>query len=85
MHGEFPLQPVPNYGLYITEEDGEVDKDFPCLDPKEVVAKFGFTCLGLVEHKNTKSVCFDNSQVLINNESIEESLNKSVVNNGKII
>lgn len=45
--------------MYICEEDGEVDGDFPCLDPKESVAKFGFTCLGLVEHKETlKSVTF---------------------------
>lgn len=69
IHGDFPLEPVANYGLYITEEDGEVDRDFPCLDPKEVVAKFGFTCLGLVEHKNAKSVCFDNPPT----ESVEEN------------
>lgn len=65
-HGEsnINLKPVTNYGLYICEEDGEVDRDFPCLDPKESVAKFGFTCLGLVEHKeNLKSVSFpDESQ-----------------------
>lgn len=46
--GDYPLKPVANYGLYITEEDGEVDSDFPNLDPKECVAKFGFTCLGNV-------------------------------------
>lgn len=68
--------------MYITEEDGEVDSDFPCLEPKEGVAKYGFTCLGLVEH-NTKSVCFDNSQVSGNNESVEESLNK-FNNSGKL-
>lgn len=37
------------YGLYITEDDGEVDWDFPCLDPREVIAKFEFSSLCLVE------------------------------------
>lgn len=32
-----------------------MDRDFPCLDPRECVAKFGFTSLGLVEHKNSHS------------------------------
>lgn len=76
VHGDFPLQPVTNYGLYITEEDGEVDRDFPCLDPREVVAKFGFTCLGLVEHKNSKNVYFDNPHISKQAESIEEPSNK---------
>ncbi|VEN35508.1 unnamed protein product [Callosobruchus maculatus] len=53
------LKSVLQYGLYITEEDGEVDRDFPCLDAKEPVSKFGFTTLGLVEHKEaTKTVNF---------------------------
>ncbi|KAK5649002.1 hypothetical protein RI129_003894 [Pyrocoelia pectoralis] len=66
IHGDFPLKPVSHYGLYITEEDGEVDHDFPNLDPKESVAKFGFTCLGLVEHKQiTKNVSFESSQTMI--------------------
>lgn len=62
------LKPVAQYGLYITEEDGEVDRDFPCLDPKEPISKFGFPCLGLVEHKeNQKSVNFhEDSQPLLN-------------------
>lgn len=80
IHGDFPLQPVSKYGLYITEEDGEVDHDFPNLDPKECVAKFGFTCLGLVEHKNnSKNVSFETSQVLINNELIEDNMNGSKI------
>ncbi|XP_034949832.1 target of rapamycin complex 2 subunit MAPKAP1 [Chelonus insularis] len=40
---------ISKYGLYITEDDGEVDLDFPCLDPREVIAKFEFSALGLVE------------------------------------
>lgn len=83
VHGDFPLQPVAHYGLYITEEDGEVDRDFPCLDPREVVAKFGFTCLGLVEHKVGKNVCFDNSHTSSRPESIVESSNKLISDRAK--
>ncbi|KAF4529322.1 hypothetical protein B566_EDAN011416 [Ephemera danica] len=36
------------FALYIAEDDGEVDWDFPCLDPQESVAKFGFSYLALV-------------------------------------
>jgi hypothetical protein len=35
--------------LYIAEDDGDVDCDFPCLDPRETVGKFGFNYLALVE------------------------------------
>ena len=44
-------QKISQYGLYITEDDGEVDWDFPCLDPREAISKFEFTTLGLVEMK----------------------------------
>ncbi|XP_050303512.1 stress-activated map kinase-interacting protein 1 [Anthonomus grandis grandis] len=54
--GDYAMKPVSNYGLYITEEDGEVDSDFSHLEPKECVAKFGFTCLGLVEHTEPPKV-----------------------------
>ncbi|XP_066147220.1 stress-activated map kinase-interacting protein 1 [Euwallacea fornicatus] len=64
--GNYCLKPASNYGLYITEEDGEVDRDFPNLEPKECIAKFGFSCLGLVEHKQPL--------VSINNEPAEETL-----------
>ena len=40
---------VEHYGLHIAEDNGEVDWDFPCLDSKETVAKFGFGFLALVE------------------------------------
>lgn len=64
MHGDFPLLPVSGYGLYYTEDDGEVDRDFPCLDATECVAKFGFTCLGLVEQRNNmKNVSFETTEV----------------------
>lgn len=37
------------YSLHIAEDDGEVDMDFPSLDPREPVSKFGFAKLALVE------------------------------------
>nr|CAG4641729.1 EOG090X072S [Eurycercus lamellatus] len=40
--------PVDNYALFIAEDDGSPDADFPCLEPKEIVGKFGFTSLALV-------------------------------------
>ena len=40
--------PVSHYALLIAEDDGSPDADFPCLEPKEVVGKFGFTTLALV-------------------------------------
>nr|XP_054769405.1 target of rapamycin complex 2 subunit MAPKAP1-like [Lytechinus pictus] len=40
---------VESYCLMIAEEDGEVDMDFPALDSREVISKFGFNTLALVE------------------------------------
>ncbi|CAI9741462.1 Hypothetical predicted protein [Octopus vulgaris] len=37
------------YSLHIAEDDGEVDMDFPSLDNREPVSKFGFSKLALVE------------------------------------
>ncbi|XP_011143027.1 target of rapamycin complex 2 subunit MAPKAP1 isoform X1 [Harpegnathos saltator] len=42
---------ISRYGLYITEDDGEVDWAFPCLDLRETISKFEFTTLGLIEMK----------------------------------
>ncbi|XP_044259448.1 stress-activated map kinase-interacting protein 1 [Tribolium madens] len=65
MYEDYSWKPVNNYGLYITEEDGEVDRDFPNLDPRENIAKFGFACLGLVEHSDpSKCVSFGNSETV---------------------
>ncbi|XP_053398792.1 target of rapamycin complex 2 subunit MAPKAP1-like isoform X2 [Mercenaria mercenaria] len=47
---EPPLQENTDlYCLHIAEDDGEVDTDFPSLDSKEPVSKFGFTKLALVQ------------------------------------
>lgn len=40
---------VKSYCLQIAEDDGEVDTDFPALDNKESITKFGFTYLALVQ------------------------------------
>ncbi|XP_017880673.1 stress-activated map kinase-interacting protein 1 isoform X1 [Ceratina calcarata] len=51
-HPYHPLkEDITRYGLYFTEDDGEVDWDLPCLDPREVISKFEFTTLGLAEMK----------------------------------
>lgn len=44
---------VENYGMHIAEDDGEIDWDFPSLDPRETVGKFGFKFLAMVEGNNT--------------------------------
>lgn len=40
---------IEMYALHIAEDDGEVDMDFPSLDSREPVTKFGFSKLALVE------------------------------------
>lgn len=50
-HPQLALLTVRNYALHITEEDGEVDPDFPPLDLQEPCAKFCFSHLSLVERR----------------------------------
>lgn len=50
LHADVPLESVENYGLYITEGDGEID-DFPPLDLREPCSKFRFSHLALVKRK----------------------------------
>lgn len=55
---QFPdiiLNSVRNYGLYITEEDGDVE-DLPPLDLKEPCSKFCFSHLALVGRKLSESL-----------------------------
>jgi len=40
---------IEAYALHIAEDDGEVDMDFPALDNREPISKFGFSKLALVE------------------------------------
>nr|CAG4650185.1 EOG090X072S [Sida crystallina] len=46
--------PVGQFALFIAEDDGSPDADFPCLEPREVVGKFGFTTLALVRVASPK-------------------------------
>uniref|UniRef100_A0A182P5W9 Uncharacterized protein n=1 Tax=Anopheles epiroticus TaxID=199890 RepID=A0A182P5W9_9DIPT len=47
------LRPVRHYGLYMAEEDGELDLDFPPLDVNEPCSKFRFTHLVMAERRLT--------------------------------
>ena len=40
---------VGNYSLFMCEEDGNVDWDFPALEPSDQVSKYGFSILAVVE------------------------------------
>ena len=52
---------VDAYALHIAEDDGQVDVDFPALDNREPISKFGFAKLALVQRElaavpNTKVI-----------------------------
>lgn len=64
---DVPLLSVQNYGLYITEGDGEID-DFPALDLREPCSKFQFSHLSLVERKNTDIVMRQDSRPISETE-----------------
>ncbi|XP_067946635.1 target of rapamycin complex 2 subunit MAPKAP1-like [Watersipora subatra] len=44
------------YSLHMTEDDGEVDDDFPALDHKQPISKFGFAKLALVVQRPAQPV-----------------------------
>ncbi|KAG0712304.1 Target of rapamycin complex 2 subunit MAPKAP1 [Chionoecetes opilio] len=50
---------VDHYALHIAEEDGQVDWDFQALRPRDVVEKFGFNVLALVERKTDREASQD--------------------------
>ncbi|XP_058819605.1 stress-activated map kinase-interacting protein 1 [Topomyia yanbarensis] len=45
------LRSIRHYGLFMTEEDGEIDLDFPALDVREPCSKFCFSHLAIAERK----------------------------------
>lgn len=63
---------ISQYGLYITEDDGEVDWDFPCLDPRETISKFEFTTLGLVEMKPSDKARHDTTKTIVTKDVVED-------------
>lgn len=56
LNPEIQLESVKHYGLYISEDNGEMDMDFPPLDLREPCSKFGFTCLTLAELRPTAHI-----------------------------
>lgn len=46
-HPELQLQSVKYYSIYMVEEDGEIEPDFPPLDPSEPCSKFCFLYLAI--------------------------------------
>lgn len=72
----FYSQDISKYGLYITEDDGEVDWDFPCLDPTEVIAKFEFSTLGLVEMKPSDKARHSTLKTITEQTNEKEKLEK---------
>lgn len=67
------LQSVRHYGLYITEDNGEVDMDLPALDLREPCSKFGFSHLALAERRldsfTSMSTRFEDRTLSITSES----------------
>ncbi|KAG5675063.1 hypothetical protein PVAND_005000 [Polypedilum vanderplanki] len=68
------LEEVKNYGLFISDETGEPDLDFPALDLKEQVSKYQFNILALSKRiippyfqNRTLSVNSDTTTTIINN------------------
>lgn len=75
---DVPLLSVQNYGLYITEGDGEID-DFPPLDLREPCSKFRFSYLALVERKNTDIVMRQDSRPISETDSTLNSPNQDTI------
>lgn len=75
---DVPLLSVHNYGLYITEGDGEID-DFPPLDLREPCSKFRFSHLALVERKNTDIVMRQDSRPISETDSTLNSPNQDTI------
>ncbi|KAL9706300.1 hypothetical protein quinque_009818 [Culex quinquefasciatus] len=66
-HPDVSLKSVKHYGLFMSEEDGEIDLDFPALDVREPCSKFCFTHLALAERRpsdqRTRSMTSDLGEV----------------------
>eukprot|EP00800_Vazella_pourtalesii_P014307 TRINITY_DN3618_c0_g1_i1.p1 TRINITY_DN3618_c0_g1~~TRINITY_DN3618_c0_g1_i1.p1 ORF type:complete len:483 (-),score=-0.07 TRINITY_DN3618_c0_g1_i1:56-1504(-) len=48
--------PVDNFMIYIADENGEIDRDFPALDRSDYLKKFRFSHLGLVRVESTNKL-----------------------------
>lgn len=83
------LEEVKNYGLFISDESGEPDLDFPALDLTESIAKYQFNILALAKRviphiqNRTLSVASDTTNVLIHPVNRQSSIdtNRSLPTN----
>lgn len=50
MYPEVNLKTVKHYRIYMVEEDGEIEPDFPPLDPSEPCSKFCFLYLAIAPY-----------------------------------
>lgn len=75
---EVTLLSVQNYGLYITEGDGEIE-DFPPLDLREPCGKFRFSHLALVERKLSDAVIRQDSRTIADAESLLNNSNQDTI------
>ncbi|XP_070497133.1 stress-activated map kinase-interacting protein 1 [Chironomus tepperi] len=83
------LEEVKNYGLFISDESGEPDLDFPALDLTESIAKYQFNILALAKQvmphtqNRTLSVASDTTTVLIHPVNRQSSIdtNRSLPTN----
>ncbi|XP_062707347.1 stress-activated map kinase-interacting protein 1 [Aedes albopictus] len=68
---EVGLRSIRHYGLFMTEEDGEIDMDFPPLDVREQCAKFCFSHLAIAERKASEiqtQSSFSQSSTIVSDE-----------------
>ncbi|GAB6024899.1 Target of rapamycin complex 2 subunit mapkap1 [Chamberlinius hualienensis] len=75
---------VDYYDLRFVEDDGEVDPDFPCLERDNLMSKFGFHYLALVEHGSPTTTTRHLSSSLRGEQSSSISKTKRVVRDNKI-
>lgn len=77
-YNDAPLLSVQNYGLYITEGDGEID-DFPPLDLREQCSKFRFSHLAMVERKAGDGASSRHDRPLSLSPTIDSSFNQEIL------
>jgi target of rapamycin complex 2 subunit MAPKAP1 len=72
------IEEVRSYGLFISDETGEPDVDFPALDLNEQVVKYQFTYLAMAKARHvpqfsqrTLSVASDTTNVIFSSSSIK--------------
>ncbi|KAH3777865.1 hypothetical protein DPMN_179313 [Dreissena polymorpha] len=75
---------IDMYCLHIAEDDGEVDVDFPSLDSREPVSKFGFTKVALVE-KDVPTYASSKKTIIVTVNIPHRGFNKFPIDNTNIL